>query len=97
MKNEHITQVRKYLPLLRQGERIETRPSILDVTAITYLPLLRQGERIETLRFHGWPAAQCITISPCFGKGSGLKRKPQNPVQSRGSKESPLASARGAD
>ena len=61
------------LPVLRQGERIETLHPRDSGSQAGYLPLLRQGERIETLRRRRSSAIALKKISPCFGKGSGLK------------------------
>ena len=50
--------------------------SISTMPACAYLPLLRQGERIETLK--NWQLVDYEkphVISPCFGKGSGLKHE----------------------
>ena len=65
--------MQSYLPLLRQGERIETRViGTSDYNFDEDLPLLRQGERIETHLLKLWIIGE-IQISPCLGKGSGLK------------------------
>ena len=61
-----------YLPLLRQGERIETTGAVVTLSGLLNLPLLRQGERIETLLLE--VVLITLAISPCFGRGSGLKR-----------------------
>ena len=63
------------------------------------LPLLRQGERIETAPdLDGLMMIRSrIAISPCFGRGSGLKLLDVQPLARNLGRESPLASAGGAD
>ena len=66
-------RVLPYLPLLRQGERIETRSQMPTNVAEPYLPLLRQGERIETLEPLEGPRLERNVDLPLLRQGERIE------------------------